>query len=172
MNDGKERIDMADELISFDNVYRVLQDFAKDIRDNYTEHLEFHNRYTQKRSLIDSVVTNVNTADGGFSVTMDLRSYWKYVEDDTAPHFPPLEAIYEWVKIKPIIPREFNGKLPTQKQLAYLIARKISQEGTKGSHDLQITKDNVIEWYRDKLAEALREDVKGYIGKVASFNVQ
>ncbi len=155
------------ELIDLTELQNVLQDFAKDIRENYQEHLEHSGRYTTERSLIDSVKTQVVVGDNAFEVTMTLKDYWKYVEDDTRPHFPPPSAIMRWVEIKPIIPRPFdNGRIPTQKQLAYLIGRKIADVGTKGSHDLAVTKENVLNWYRDKIAEALGRDAEKYLRSV------
>ena len=59
-----------------------------------------------------------------------------------------------------------NGKLPTTKQLAYLIGRKIATEGTTGTHDLEKTKTDILSWYKDKLSEALGHDVSNYIRKV------
>lgn len=70
--------------------------------------------------------------DGRYlTISLNLQYYWKYVEDGTKPHFPPVEDILQWIKVKPVLPRKNNGKLPTQKQLAYLISRKISKVGTK-----------------------------------------
>lgn len=70
--------------------------------------------------------------DGRYlTISLNLQDYWKYVEDGTKPHFPPIEDILQWIKVKPVLPRKRNGKLPTQKQLAYLISRKISKVGTK-----------------------------------------
>ena len=74
-------------------------------------------------------------------ISLLLEDYWKYVENDTKPHFPPIDKIRQWIKVKPILPTARKGKLPTEKQLAYLIARKISKVGTKGSHSLQSTLD-------------------------------
>lgn len=70
--------------------------------------------------------------DGRYlTISLNLQDYWKYVEDGTKPHFPPIEDILQWIKVKPVLPRKRKGKLPTQKQLAYLISRKISKVGTK-----------------------------------------
>lgn len=159
------------ELVEMDDLLKVLQDFADDMRDNYREHLENSGRYTTERTLIDSVRTEVVVGDNEYEVTMTLADYWKYVEDDTRPHFPPPSAILRWVEIKPVIPRPFDGgRIPTQKQLAFLIGRKISEEGTKGSHDLAITKDNVLAWYADRIAEALGHDMENYLHKVLAID--
>lgn len=153
--------------MQLDNLLRVLNLLAKDVEENYKEHLAQSGRYTTEYALIDSVRTEVKVADVGYEVTMTLNDYWKYVEYDTKPHFPPPDAILRWIQIKPILPRPDElGRTPSENQLAFLIGRKIAREGTEGSHDLQITKDNVIPWYREQLSQALGRDVENYIRKV------
>lgn len=76
--------------------------------------------------------------DGRYlTISLNLQDYWKYVEDGSRPHFPPIEDILQWIKVKPVLPRKRKGKLPTQKQLAYLISRKISKVGTKAYKPLK-----------------------------------
>lgn len=95
-------------------------------------------------------------------ISLLLEDYWKYVENDTKPHFPPIDKIRQWIKVKPILPTARKGKLPTEKQLAYLIARKISKVGTKGSHSLQSTLDKaniynkVINEIQNQIIEKLK----------------
>lgn len=76
-----------------------------------------------------------------FTVTLLLQDYWYYLENGRkAGKFPPPNKIREWIKVKPILPRQMkNGKLPTQEQLAYLIGRKISKVGTPATHVLKDT---------------------------------
>ena len=166
------------ELIDLTELQKVLQDLANDIRDNYKEHLQFNDRYTERgvptgysQKLIDSVKTQVVVGDNAYEVTMTLNDYWKYVEYDTKPHFPPPNKILEWVEIKPVIPRPLaSGKIPTPKQLAFLIGRAIYEHGTKGSHDLEKVKDGVIPWYKEKIAIALGHDMENYIRKLVRDN--
>ena len=162
------------ELIDLTELQKVLQDLANDIRDNYKEHLQSNDRYTERgvpsgysERLIDSVTTQVIVGDNAYEVTMTLNDYWKYVEDDTRPHFPPVSKILEWVNIKPVLPRpDRNGRIPSPQSLAFLIGRAISEHGTKGSHDLRDTKDEVIPWYRERIAIALGHDMENYIRKI------
>ena len=68
----------------------------------------------------------------GYHITITLPEYAAYLNDGTKPHWPPVDKIREWIKVKPVLPRPGrNGKLPSTKQLAYLIGRKISKVGTK-----------------------------------------
>lgn len=73
-------------------------------------------------------------------ISIQLEDYWKYVEYGTKPHWPPISVIKKWISVKPVLPRPLkNGKLPTANQLAYLIGRKISKNGTKAKPFLKPT---------------------------------
>ena len=75
-----------------------------------------------------------------YRIYLELEDYWKYREYGTKPHFPPVDKIAEWIRIKPVLPRpNAKGKLPTQNQLAFMIARSISIKGTKPTHTFQHT---------------------------------
>lgn len=155
------------ELIQLNELLQVLMDLARDIEDNYKEQLAASGRYTTEYALIDSVRTQVRVGDSGYEVVMNLNDYWKYVENGTKPHFPPPDKILTWIQIKPIIPRpDALGRTPTENQLAYLIGRKIAREGTEGTHDLEKTKDAIIPFYRERIAQALGHDMENYIRKV------
>ena len=85
--------------------------------------------------------TGVIKFDGVYlKVILELPKQGIFIENGTRPHFPPVDAILKWIKVKPVLPRALpNGKLPTEKQLAFLIARKISQVGTKPTHLIRDT---------------------------------
>lgn len=145
----------------------VLQTLAHDVEVGYKEELERNGHYTTLRTLIDSVKTRVVVGDRYYEVRMSLKAYWKYLETGTRPHWPPPGPIARWIEVKPIIPRpDARGRIPSVKSLEYLIRRKIAREGTKGTHDLQITKDAVLTAYRDKIEAALRHDMYDYLIKM------
>lgn len=156
-----------DELFDLNELLQVLMDLANEIEENYKQHLVDSGHYTTDYALLDSIKTQVVNNDTGYEITMTLNDYWKWLENDTKPHFPPVDKIREWIQIKPIIPRpNALGRKPTENQLAYLIGRKIYNEGTTGTHDLERTKDAVIPMYRERIAQALGHDVENYIRKV------
>lgn len=162
------------ELIDFSTLQDVLQSLAKDVGEGYKEELARNGRKTREQTLINSVKAEMRVNGTDYEVVLSLKDYWKYVENDTKPHWPPYDPdkktfpnILRWIQIKPIIPRpDVNGRIPTEKQLAFLISRKIAEEGTKGSHDLEKTKDAIIPFYVDRIAQALRTDVSAYIARV------
>ena len=75
--------------------------------------------------------------------------------------FPPVSAIERWIEVKPVLPRPMsNGKLPTNKQLAYLIGRKIAIEGISPKPLLQRSVDDVWNNMREFISEALAKDLQ------------
>ena len=161
---------MAD-LIQFDNLRAVLEEFAGEFRDTYRDSLLRNNRITQHGTdrLVDSVEANdvkamVTEGDRAFEVTINLKEYWKWVENDTRPHWPPPSAILRWVEIKPVIPYpDAKGRIPSPRSLAFLIGRKISREGTTGSHDFRDSREAVLTRFRTRIRVAMAKDVQNYV---------
>jgi hypothetical protein len=96
-----------------------------------------------------------------FEVIFILEDYWKYVENGrrAGAKFPPVNAIKEWIKVKPIIPRPIKGKIPTTNQLAYLIGRKISRDGIPAKKLLESSlneSSNLI----DKLVSLIADEME------------
>lgn len=157
---------MADELFTPSNTLRILQELAQDVEQNYKEHLEQHGRIASG-DLLRSISTEIEVRGTTYIVWLNLADYWKYVEEDTRPHWPPKAAIDRWIFIKPVLPRpDSNGKIPTPQQLSYLIRRKIALEGTKGTHDLRDTENAVLPMYEERILEALERDVLDYVERV------
>lgn len=157
---------MADELFTPSNTLRILQELAQDVEQNYKEHLEQHGRIASG-DLLRSISTEIEVRGTTYIVWLNLADYWKYVEEDTRPHWPPKAAIDRWIFIKPVLPRpDSKGKIPTPAQLSFLIRRKIALEGTKGSHDLRDTENAVLPMYEERILEALERDVLDYVERV------
>lgn len=158
-------------LIDFPRLREVLKDLADDIGRNYADTLRRNHRPTRENTLAscaeDATLHKVTAIAGGFEITFDLPSYWKYVEHGTRPHWPPSAAIQRWVEIKPIIPYpDSRGRIPSPKQLAFLISRKIANEGTRGTSDLETARRGTLAWYSDRIKSALLEDSGAFIAKV------
>lgn len=176
---GKNYTDMDNELIDYSELEKVLWQLAEDFRAGYRDKLERDDHYTRDTpnkydgrlmDIPDSAL-HVKYEAGGYEVSIDLNDYWKYVENDTRPHWPPRDAILHWVKIKPIIPR-YNGKgkppkpETLEKQVAFLISRKIARYGTTGDHAFEKTQDVMLGYYIPKIEEALGHALSGYIRKI------
>lgn len=167
----------VDRLISNE----ILQNFLSTL-DEYAQKAEelYKRKLTDKEinasyKLLNSVETTVKRNDDEFVVTIHLEDYWYYVENGRGPgKFPPIDKILEWVRIKPIIPySDSRGRLPTEEQLAFLIARKIANEGTEGRKVLFETVDELNRHYLPLLQKALDDDfarfsyeIDTYIGSI------
>lgn len=111
--------------------------------------------------LLNSVEFHLYASSSWYEVTLTLADYWKYVEFGTKPHFPPVNKLREWVLVKPVIPRPNKlGKVPTENQLAYLIGRKIAEEGTKGRFDLTNAVQEINRQFARKLEDAIAQDLQ------------
>lgn len=151
--------------LTFRNLQRVLMQYAETVVQQYRENLTASDRIASGE-LINNITYSVQENGQWYEVVLTLEDYWKYVEYDTRPHFPPVSKILEWVRVKPVLPRPgANGKLPTEKQLAYLIARKISIVGTEGSHDLRDAVSLTTEQWREKIRIALMKDLRDQLDK-------
>ena len=156
-------------MIEFKNLQQTLEELGKAIKLRYQENLIESDRKASY-NLIESV--QYHTVINGYELSIDLEmaDYWKYVEDDTKPHWPPIDKILEWVRIKPVLPQPMaNGNLPTEKQLAFLISRKINEVGTTGSHDLERTLDEIDDEWDERIIEALDADVWANIDEILLF---
>lgn len=117
----------------------------KDITDSFVNELKakLESNGTNASWDLSKSIKGIVKFDGKYvTVSIRLNEYWKYIENGTKPHFPPVDAIKKWISVKPVLPRPLaSGKLPTENQLAYLIGRKISRFGTKPKPFLNNTKE-------------------------------
>ena len=117
--------------------------------------------------LVQSVKYELKYNETSYEVGLWMEDYWKYVEyGRKAGKFPPLSKIEEWIRVKPVIPRPYDGKLPTEKQLAYLIGRKIANEGIEGKNVLKRTEDEVKDEMLMSIKQAIMEDIQEDINSV------
>lgn len=144
-------------MVEFKHLQEALAQYAQAITDRYKQNLESSGRKASGE-LISSVNSKVTVNGNEYAIELNLEDYWKYVEEGTRPHFPPVSKILEWVKVKRILPTPMaNGKLPTEQQLAWMIAKKIDRVGTEGTNDLEDTMEEVD--YNTIIEEALDADI-------------
>ena len=155
------------DLMEYPHLADVLREFSDYFRNNYEQRLIAHDRYATGE-LLQSIRTEVRAGTTTYDVVVHLRDYWKYIEDDTRPHFPPPDALLRWVEVKPTLPRPFvlNGKEISPKSLAYLVGRKIASDGTKGTHDLAEAKDTTLAVFKARVLEAVGHDLRDWLRKV------
>jgi len=168
----KEELEM--ELLNLENVMATLQEYAQEVRNLYQDKLIEGDRISSGK-LLNSVEYQVVDNGREYLVQLSLEEYWKYLEygvsgaDNTTspfknPGWGAYPHILEWIKVKPVLPRpDRNGKLPSQKSLAYLITRSIVHNGTMPGGELKDTLDEVNARYKDKLIYSLRKDTESIL---------
>ena len=163
----------VDRLVSSE----VLSEFLATL-DEYAERAKelYKRKLTDKGinasyKLLNSVETVVRRNDDEFTVTINLEDYWIYVENGRKPgRFPPIDKILEWIRVKPVTPySDSRGRLPTEEQLAFLIARKIAEQGTEGRKVLFETVDELNRYYLPLLQQALDRDFNRFESEIVSY---
>lgn len=149
-----------DKLIDLPHVQAVMEEMAIAIRNEYQDNLIRNDRIASG-DLLNNIEYEVTRGDFTYTIYVKMKDYWYYVENGRrAGKWPPIDNILNWIKIKPVLPRpNAEGKLPTPQQLAFLIARKIGEEGTEGTQDLRKATDTIWDTFEDRLYEAIDEDV-------------
>ena len=150
-------------MIVFENLERVLNKFGEELVENYKQTLIDKNINTTEKSLFNSVKYIFSNDNDVIEVNISLLEYYKYIEKGRAAgKYAPISAIENWVKIKPLIPRpNANGKLPTTKQLAYLVNRKIYTEGIEPKPILQENIYKTMSNFYEEIEKAIKEDLSG-----------
>lgn len=152
--------------IKFPNLQAVLQEYIEELKIEYENNLLDSDRVASW-DLINNIEIVTSFEGYDYWIGFNLKDYWKYVEYGTKPHFPPVDALLRWIEIKPVLPYpNSKGKLPTPKQLAYLIGRKISEVGTEGSHDLAEANKTIHQKYEELIQMALDEDIMDNIDTI------
>lgn len=166
---------MEAETLKYENLIRVLNEYGQELVNLYKNKLSANN-VNATGNLSNSVKYLLKNKNNIYEIDLELADYWKYIEDGReAGKFPPISKIENWIKVKPILPTARKGKLPTEKQLVYLIARKIAgmddKDGTskpteqtrKGIQPRPFLANSVEELnriYFDKIEEALSIDLQ------------
>ena len=149
-----------DKLIDLPHVQAVMEEMAIAIRNEYQDNLIRNDRIASG-DLLNNIEYEVTRGDFTYTIYVKMKDYWYFVENGRkVGKWPHIDNILNWIKIKPVLPRpNAKGKLPTPQQLAFLIARKIGEEGTEGTQDLRKATDTIWDTFEDRLYEAIDEDV-------------
>lgn len=123
--------------------------------------------------LYSTIRYSVRQGNGGFTITVTLEEYWKYIEYGRKPgKMPPREKILSWIKKKPIMPRSMtlrSGRtvVPSVPQLSFLIARKIGRDGIDPKPYFSQSLDQAKRLYVDAISEALKADIEDMYAKAS-----
>lgn len=155
---------METNTLRFTNLQNALDNFISDFISAYKSILIRDNKKASG-NLIKSIKSiKISFSSSKYEGYISLANYWKYVEyGRKAGKFPPVDKILKWIKIKPVLPRPVNGIKPTEKQLAFLISRKIARDGIKAGNQYQEALNLV--WAKDKqsISDAITKDLENAV---------
>jgi len=118
-----------------DGILRVVQNWGNELIAQMQNRLRA-NKTNASSSLSQSIEPQIKQASAdNLRLTILMEDYWQYVEDGRrAGKMPPIKNIYEWIQNKRPIQQKIAqspDRIAATKSLAYVIARKIGQKGTK-----------------------------------------
>ena len=117
-----------------DGILRIVQNWGNELIAQMQNRLRI-NKTNATSSLSQSIEPQIKGTQSGYRLTVLMEDYWKYVEEGRrAGKMPPIKNIYEWIRYKRPIQDKIQqspDKIAATKSLAYVIARKIGQKGTK-----------------------------------------
>lgn len=147
-------------MIEWTRTYGVLQEYAELILKEYRDRLSNDADYPYPNRNASGNLSNhlsytLQLNDRSLQITISLEDYWKYIEYGTKPHFPPMEDIRQWIKVKDITPRT--------EQLTFLICRSISRKGTKGTEPFHKAYQSAFDKMGEVLKDAIAADYKDFI---------
>ena len=110
-------------------IEQILYQVAMDVALDYQAELNALN--VNATGNLQNVDFDVEVNGGTYKIYLILQDYWKFVENGRLPgSFPNIGKLQQWIQIKQILPRPMaNGKLPTEKQLTYIIGKSIKEKG-------------------------------------------
>lgn len=145
---------------------RCLEEYAKTLVARYRANLIADNSVATF-GLYENIEYKVTVGEWNFDVAITLEDYWKYVEygRKAGGKMPPIDAIEKWIQAKPITPEVRNGRLPTVKQLAFLIARSIGVNGIPAKRGFQKAYDSLYDGFMEELRMSVARDLRDYVVK-------
>lgn len=149
-----------------ENMLKALEAYSETLIERYREKLT-ENQVNATGELSETADFRIHETKGGnFRIVLLLADYFQYVETGRGPgKFPPVEDILDWIEAKPILPKPYtlpSGRqvIPTNEQLAFLIGRKIAEEGIEPRPYMAVSEDELRQEFRNSLKEALAKDIE------------
>lgn len=139
------------------NLENVLLDIANEYEKGVKENMpSFWDLYKKFK-------WDMKVGDGYYEIYFEAPTYWYYAENGRGPgKMPPINVIADWIRKRNITPyASKNGRVPTTNQLAFLIARKIGNEGTISEDKgwFKKTNDEIQKTLYDRIGDAIALDV-------------
>lgn len=148
--------------IKWTRLHKVLEEYGDRFIQLAKDKMGINKSYATGE-LADSMEAVVEINDEYFKVSIKLLDYWYYLENGTKPHFPPLQAIKDWVEVKGITPEERNGYTPSIEDLPYMIQKSIGKYGTEAHPFFNENKEIVYKEFENNIIYAIDEDIAEWV---------
>ena len=145
------------------NIQSILYQVAYDVALDYQT--ELRNQGISATGALANVDFEVTIGENSYGISLILQDYWKNVEYGRRPgKFPNVTKLQEWIQVRKILPRPMaNGKLPTEKQLTFMIGNSIKENGIPArpvlANTLEKNKD-MINKVKDAVALGFDKEIK------------
>lgn len=150
------------EDIRWDNLYRVLNEYADFFVREAQDRIQSNgNIATGTLNETMGVEREISFENDYLSVKISLEDYWKYLENGTAPHRPPFDAIRNWVEVKFSLPDEEVNNV------AWAVVKGIEKNGTAPHPFIEDSKNVAFAQFEDAIGYAIEEDMQVYFEETA-----
>ena len=144
-------------------IEQILYQVAMDVAMDYQAELNALN--INATGNLQNVDFDVEVSGNTYKIYLILQDYWKFVEKGRLPgSFPNIGQLQQWIQIKQILPRPMaNGKLPTEKQLVYMIGKSIKEKGIPAKPALANAskkKDVRLNKIKEAVGKSLDKEIK------------
>lgn len=147
--------------MTFTHLKKTLEEYSLYLLDATRKNMP--NYYKLK----DNISFTVDIDGNFYNILFKGPEYWKYTEYGRKPgKCPPMSVIEKWIDIRHITPYPTaKGKLPTKKQLAFLISRAIGRDGTKSTpiYFLGRSLDEDRSYWNVAIDKSTFEDINEYL---------
>lgn len=133
-------------------------------------------------ALINSITGRVVYQNNVYQYELHLNDYYKYLEygvngtekNNSSPYSYKSKrvntnSIEEWIRLKPVVPRVVNTKVPTTTQLAYAISRSIAKRGITPGHFLEKALNDSN--FTALILKDCEQKINDQIDKITNFDV-
>lgn len=167
LRNGKENIDL---IMEWKYTIEVLERYGNIIVNKYKDNLRKVDAVASGKLLNSARPSDVRVDDDSLTLEMIVEDYWEWIEygrpkTKNGGTGVVLSKIKQWIRDKGIRREKRISKktgkeyLPTEKGLAYLITRKIHNEGYNGRRPLGMSIDEIKQQMYVELEEAIQKDL-------------
>ena len=127
-------------------------------------------------SLGESIEVVVSQRRGVFDGRVEMNDYWEFVDQGRpAGRQPPIDSIIQWLKYPAVqdritFGREDRFNIASITAIAYNIAKKIGEKGTKGNgFATEVGESGIDKDIEDLISNAIENDLENTIDQIGEL---